>query len=69
MNTQNTENKPDIYKINLKKESQILLECQKKRNLNSCFECENLIGCNNRKSYVRAVYDSMSQGESGGFEF
>jgi hypothetical protein len=66
---QNTENKPDIYKIKLEQESQVLLECQKKHNLNSCFVCENLIGCESRKSYVRAVYDSMSQGQSGGFEF
>ncbi|MDR2636094.1 MAG: hypothetical protein LBC08_04610 [Campylobacteraceae bacterium] len=69
MNTQNTESKPDIYRVKLENESQGLLECQKKHDLNSCFECTNLIGCETRKNYVRAVYDSMSQGESGGFEF
>ncbi|MDR1976169.1 MAG: hypothetical protein LBQ18_04190 [Campylobacteraceae bacterium] len=66
---QNSETKLDIYKEKLKQESQKVLECRQKHEAKSCFECENLIGCESRKAYVQAVYESMSQGQSGGFEF
>ena len=44
-------------------------ECQLKYTLKSCSDCEHFIGCDIRKAYVQAVYDSMSKGETGGFEF
>jgi len=46
-----------------------LLTCQKERNLTSCFPCEQVIGCQIRQEYVRAVYESMGKGSKGGFEF
>ncbi len=43
--------------------------CQKEKALKSCSLCEFYIGCETRRAYVQAVYDSMSKGETGGFEF
>ncbi len=43
--------------------------CQKEKGLKSCSLCEFYIGCETRRAYVQAVYDSMSKGETGGFEF
>ncbi len=46
-----------------------LLACQEERNVDSCFKCEKIIGCEIRSDYVKKVYESMSKGEGGGFEF
>ncbi|MFA5501676.1 MAG: hypothetical protein WC253_03455 [Sulfurovaceae bacterium] len=46
-----------------------LQECQKSCNLTSCFDCEKLLDCEIRNNYVKAVYESMNKGETGGFEF
>jgi hypothetical protein len=46
-----------------------LRSCQKEHAVTTCSKCEYYIGCEIRKSYVQAVYDSMSKGETGGFEF
>ena len=35
----------------------------------SCLGCEEINSCDLRDSYVKAVYDSMSRGGGGGFEF
>ncbi|MDR3177827.1 MAG: hypothetical protein LBT96_02465 [Campylobacteraceae bacterium] len=69
MNTQNTEANPNRYELSLKQDSEILLACQKERNIDSCFVCEKTFECETRKKYVKSVYESMSQGEGGGFEF
>jgi hypothetical protein len=70
MNTQSVNNASlDEYQLKLKSESETLIKCQKSKNLESCFECETAIGCETRKKYVKAVYESMSHGQSGGFEF
>lgn len=50
-------------------EKKEILDCQQNKMLNSCFKCKNLIDCETRKRYVKAVYNSMSHGSSGGFEF
>ena len=44
-------------------------ECQKEKNLQSCSKCELYLECKLRADYVDAVYNSMSKGETGGFEF
>ncbi len=44
-------------------------QCQVDKGLKSCSQCEFYIGCDTRRAYVQAVYDSMSKGETGGFEF
>jgi hypothetical protein len=46
-----------------------LRECQKEKQVKSCSACEHLIGCELRHTYVKTVYESMSKGETGGFEF
>lgn len=44
-------------------------QCQVDKGVKSCSQCEFYIGCDTRRAYVQAVYDSMSKGETGGFEF
>ena len=44
-------------------------ECQNEMGKPSCIECDLCIGCEKRQEYVKAVYDSMSKGETGGFDF
>ncbi|MDD3775107.1 MAG: hypothetical protein PHV08_04005 [Sulfurovaceae bacterium] len=47
----------------------LLQECQKSCDLVSCYECGKLLECEIRNNYVKAVYESMNKGETGGFEF
>lgn len=46
-----------------------LEECQKSKSYDSCMQCEALLECEIRKTYVKTVYESMSKGQGGGFEF
>ena len=46
-----------------------LQECQRTRALQSCLLCEAMMECPIRERYVRSVYESMSKGQSGGFDF
>jgi hypothetical protein len=46
-----------------------LLACQKEHGVDSCMKCDKVIGCEVRNDYVKKVYESMSKGEGGGFEF
>ena len=46
-----------------------LLDCQQTRKYTSCSQCEEFLSCELRREYVNAVYNSMSKGDSGGFEF
>ncbi|MDY0233917.1 MAG: hypothetical protein RBS11_07755 [Sulfurimonas sp.] len=43
--------------------------CQKERDLESCSLCDKYLACELRSEYISAVYNSMSKGETGGFEF
>lgn len=43
--------------------------CQKEKNVTSCSKCQYFLDCQLRNEYVDAVYNSMSKGETGGFEF
>ena len=43
--------------------------CQKEKDLKTCSICERYIDCELRTDYVKSVYNSMSKGETGGFEF
>jgi hypothetical protein len=67
MNTQN--NTANIPNTKLGKESIVLAECQQKNGLDSCFKCDKLFECEIRIKYVKTVYESMSHGQGGGFEF
>ncbi len=65
MSTEQTE----VFEQRLDAAMQKLQECQKEKQLKSCSKCEQYIGCEIRRAYVQTVYDSMSKGETGGFEF
>lgn len=43
--------------------------CQNEKNKESCSACEFFFDCELRNDYVKSVYNSMSKGETGGFEF
>ena len=46
-----------------------LRECQNNQKVESCSVCEKYLQCELRLDYVKSVYNSMSKGETGGFEF
>lgn len=67
---QNTDNKPaDKFELYLDEMILKVQACQKERILDSCSECEKYLACELRGEYISAVYNSMSKGETGGFEF
>ncbi len=43
--------------------------CQDAKQVKSCSDCEEYLKCSLRDDYVKAVYNSMSKGDAGGFEF
>ncbi len=59
----------DKYQEALDEKKEALEKCQKEKNVDSCMKCEKTFDCETRKDYVKAVYESMSHGETGGFEF
>lgn len=59
----------DEYQEVLDTSKEILQECQKDKNVSSCMNCDKIFECEIRKNYVKSVYESMSHGETGGFEF
>jgi hypothetical protein len=59
----------DHWQLALQEKKTQLEACQKEHHLKSCFDCEHLLSCEIRESYVAAVYESMSKGTGGGFEF
>ena len=59
----------EIFEQRLDETLQKLQSCQNDQNVATCNDCERCIGCEIRQAYVQAVYDSMSKGETGGFEF
>ena len=59
----------DEWEILLEDKTKELKECQVSKNLKSCLGCQEINSCTLRDTYVKAVYDSMSKGEGGGFEF
>ena len=59
----------DEWQITLKQKRAELEACQAQHEVNSCMKCEKLLNCELRDAYIKAVYDSMSKGKGGGFEF
>ena len=43
--------------------------CQKEKNFKTCSVCEVFLECEIRKEYIKKVYESMSKGATGGFDF
>lgn len=58
-----------VYEERLDNALNDLQACQNDHNIESCYVCEHCIGCETRTKYIRAVYESMSKGETGGFDF
>ena len=46
-----------------------LQECQAQKALKSCSDCEHYLSCELRTDCIKSVYNSMSKGDTGGFEF
>ena len=61
--------KRDKFELYLDEMIQKLQACQKEKSYKSCSACESYFGCQLREEYVKAVYNSMSKGDTGGFEF
>jgi hypothetical protein len=59
----------DEWQIALTQKKAALEVCQKEHQVTSCMKCEKLLDCELRDAYIKAVYDSMSKGAGGGFEF
>jgi hypothetical protein len=59
----------DQWQIALKQRKSELETCQTEHQVKSCLKCEKVLDCEVRDAYVSAVYDSMSKGSGGGFEF
>ncbi|MCK9372906.1 MAG: hypothetical protein M0P91_06885 [Sulfuricurvum sp.] len=57
------------FEEKLDETAKILQACQEQHSVTSCFDCSECIGCDTRAKYVRSVYESMSKGETGGFDF
>jgi len=61
--------KDSIFEQNFQNALKKLQECQRERNLSSCYECEKVLECEIRDEYVRKTYERMNKGSGGGFEF
>ncbi len=59
----------DKFEIFLDEMIKKLQDCQESKGHKSCSACEFYFGCQLRDEYVKAVYNSMSKGDTGGFEF
>ena len=57
------------YELRLDEALQKLHQCQQEKQYESCLTCDKALECETRKAYVKAVYESMSKGQGGGFEF
>ncbi len=65
MSTQSSSN----YEAKLDEMLEKLKVCQVEHQLTSCSTCQEYLECALRKIYVKTVYESMSKGDTGGFEF
>ncbi len=61
--------KMEQWDITLEEKTKELQTCQQDKGLKSCLGCEKVNNCDIRDTYVKAVYESMSKGVGGGFEF
>jgi len=59
----------DKFELHLNEMTSRVQNCQEEKNLSSCSSCELYLGCELRTDYVKSVYNSMSKGDTGGFEF
>lgn len=59
----------DKFELHLDEMILRIQNCQKEKNLSSCSKCKHYLSCILRTDYVKSVYNSMSKGDTGGFEF
>ena len=59
----------DKFEVHLDEMILKLQTCQKEKSMKSCSDCEYYLDCNLRADYIKSVYNSMSKGDTGGFEF
>jgi len=59
----------DKFELHLDEMILKVQNCQKEKTLQSCSVCEKYLNCDLRNEYIKAVYNSMSKGDTGGFEF
>jgi len=59
----------DKFELHLEEMIIKLQNCQKDKKLSSCSLCESYLKCELRSDYIKSVYNSMSKGDTGGFEF
>ena len=64
-----TSPKMDKFEIHLDEMIIKLQQCQAEKGLKSCSICESYLDCELRSDYIKSVYNSMSKGETSGFEF
>jgi hypothetical protein len=66
---QNIAKPRDKFELFLDEKLVELQACQENKNHKTCSVCEHYFDCDLRHEYVKAVYNSMSKGDTGGFEF
>lgn len=59
----------DKFELHLNEMIVKVQDCQNSKNLKSCSECQDFLDCKLRDEYIKAVYNSMSKGDTGGFDF
>lgn len=59
----------DQWDLALDEQLDILKNCQLNHNVDSCLKCQEVLNCDIKDTYVKAVYESMNKGSGGGFEF
>jgi len=59
----------DKFELHLDTMIKKLQSCQNDKQLETCSSCDSYFSCQIREDYVKSVYNSMSKGDTGGFEF
>lgn len=67
--TLSQEEELDTWQIQLLQQKNLLEDCQREKGHQSCMSCTLVMDCVLRDKYVQSVYESMSKGSTGGFEF
>ncbi|CAA6826558.1 MAG: Unknown protein [uncultured Sulfurovum sp.] len=59
----------DEWQLVLEEKKHALEVHMKQQGIKSEMDCKDFPNCPVQEAYVKAVYDSMSKGKGGGFEF
>jgi hypothetical protein len=63
------EKQKDKWELSLDNPLKLLQQCQINLKIDSCLKCNQILECQTRENYIKAVYESMNKGSGGGFEF